>query len=270
MKIIFTCTLFLLLAIGSNAQRAFDSASYYAKELSRIHQAYHDSMKNDPRYREAMRNMSRTKMLRDDYTAFTLCTHVASADFSRLNADNAALGFSRISGPGISIGYGFSFKKNRRVFDLYAMALGIPKKAKRGEEELRANFSTLLQLEWGYDLVRNRLINIYPYAGVGLRDVSLRYDAEAQINANPANITDVVETDASVQDNIGRVGYQAGIGFEFVLTGPDNAGGILVFLKAGTNRPFKKETFDFHGYRYPGFNYGNWVVTAGFKFFGRD
>ena len=36
MKIIFTCTLFLLLAIGSNAQRDFDSASYYAKELSRI------------------------------------------------------------------------------------------------------------------------------------------------------------------------------------------------------------------------------------------
>jgi len=79
-----------------------------------------------------------------------------------------------------------------------------------------------------------------------------------------------VSNDPSVMDSKTEFGYQAGIGFEFVLTKPSLSGGTLIFFKAGTNRPFQKKTFNFDGFKYDaGFNYGQWMITAGFKFFTR-
>jgi hypothetical protein len=85
------------------------------------------------------------------------------------------LDLGEFSGPLVSIGIGGSFKKNRRVFDFSYLAVGIGKTVDNGNENVNVSFTTALQFEWGYDLVKSNLINIYPYAGFGLRGTSLSY-----------------------------------------------------------------------------------------------
>ena len=250
--------------------RLSDSTAYYQKELMTIRKAYQDSLRNNSRYQELSNHVRRLNTESDSYNSMVIFTQFASADFKRLNADNGMAGFSPVSGDYAGIGYGFSFKRNRRIFDLTVAAFGIRKKAKREEETIRTGFSSFFQFEWGYDLMKSKKLNFYPYAGFGLRGTSLEYNGKTQTNPNPDNITNIVQVNPSVSDEATEFGYQAGLGLEFVLTRATIPGGILLFIKGGTNRPFKRRTFSLEGYRYdPRMNAGNWIITAGFKFFGR-
>ena len=247
-----------------------DSIYYYQKELSRIQRVYRDSQSNDPVSKNLRENISRLRTETDNYRAFALYVQISSADFQILNADNGVINFGPLSGPMFGIGYGFSLKKNRRIFDFNVSAFGIPKKTKNGDESIRTSFWTYLQFEWGYDFIKSRTINIYPFAGFGLRQSSLEYKTPGQRNPAPTAITNIVQNNPSVNDQYAEIGYQAGLGFEFVLTRSSNPGGVLVFIKAGTNRPFSKKSFNLEGFRYnPELNYGEWNITTGFKFFGR-
>lgn len=247
-----------------------DSTAFYRRELMNIRKAYQDSLRNNSRYQELNNHVLRLTVKSDSYNSMVIFTQFASADFKRLNADHALTGFSPVSGNYSGIGYGFSFKRDRRIFDLTVAAFGIRKKSKREEEIISTGFSGFFQFEWGYDLVKSKKINFYPYAGFGLRGTSLEYKAKTQLNPNPGNITNIVQADPSVSDEVTEFGYQAGLGLEFVLTRPTIPGGVLVFIKGGTNRPFKRKGFSLEGYRYdPRLDPGNWIIAAGFKFFGR-
>jgi hypothetical protein len=266
--------LILLLTVNiasAQSQKSLaDSADYYKKELDGVIKAYHDSLLKDPRVKALRENLKRASAATDNYNAFVVYTQLSSVDFKKLNADNATNGFTPLSGAMISIGYGFSFKKDRRMLDFNVGAFGINKKTSIGDEVIKTSFSTFLQFEVGYDFLKSKIVNLYPYAGIGLRTTSLEYDAPAQVNQSPANITDVVLNNNSVGDQRVEASYHAGIGVEVVITRPSMPRGMILFVKGGTNRAFSKKGFDLEGYKYkPDLNIGNGMITAGVKVFGR-
>lgn len=261
----------LILLLSTNfAVAQTDSTEYYKKELARVLKVYHDSILNDPKIKELRQNLRRTSAATDNYNAFVIYTQISSADFKKFNADNAKSNFNPLSGPMISLGYGFSFKRDRRILDFNIGAFGINKKTTKGNESIKTSFSTFFQFEVGYDFIKNKIINIYPYAGIGVRTSSLEYEAPAQLNPSPVNITDIVLNNASANDQRIEASYHAGIGIEVVLTRPSIPRGMILFIKGGTNRPFSRKSFDFEGQHYnPQFNFGDGMITAGIKIFGR-
>jgi hypothetical protein len=91
-----------------------------------------------------------------------------------------------------------------------------------------------------------------------------------QTNPSASDITNIIQDDRSVSDDVTELGMLAGLGFEVVLSKSNRPGGTILFIKAGTNRPFKQKSFDFDGYKYnSGLNPGNFIISTGFKFFSR-
>lgn len=247
-----------------------DSINYYNAEIRKLTKRYRDSLFNNPAFREHSDNARRLRVKTDDYSGFHLYLQTSSADFSRINNDHNGLGFSGFRGSHLAIGYGFTFKKNRRIFDLNLTAFGISQKSTSNLGDLKTSFMTAFQFEWGYDFIKKNTINIYPYAGFGLRSEGLEYRNKAIYNSTPSNLTNVIQNNTSVNDYKSSISYQAGIGMEFVITNPAKNGGVILCLKGGTNQPFRKKSFSFGSFNYdPQINYGAWYITAGFKFFGR-
>src|SRR5690606_13314385 len=113
---------------------------------------------------------------------------------------------------------------------------GAGKKTKVNEDVIKASFSTALQFELGYDFVRSPMFNLYPYAGVGLRIASLRYETPLQTNSPFSNLTDLVQNNGAFYESVTGLGYQAGIGAEVALSKRGSLEGTLLFVKAGINR----------------------------------
>jgi opacity protein-like surface antigen len=247
-----------------------DSFNYYQRQLSFIRRTYMDSLNKDVNYVEARNNLIRLTAQSDNYNAFVIYTNIASADFTLFNNANAQSNFTHLKEDMIGIGYGFSFKRNRRIFDLNISAFGIGKKSKKESEYIKTSFSTFLQLEWGYDFIKNKVVNIYPFLGVGLRSSGLRYNGSSSANANFTNVSNVIQNKTSVDETTTEIGYQAGLGIEYEFLNKISTGGVIIFAKAGTNNAFKKKEFKIEGLPYdPKFNYGKMNISFGVKFFGR-
>lgn len=260
----------LLLLASSAFAQTVDSVKYYRKEAAKILKQYHDEAMNDPRMIEIRENLPRVIRNTDNYSTVVLYAQGRTVDYDKFNADNAQAGFGSISSPSISVGFGFSFKKNAMVYDINLAASGIPYKPKRNIGTLSTTFSSLFQFSIGYDLIRKRTFNLYPYAGIGLRVDEINFDAPVQLNPNPSGVTQVIANSTSFYSSHTDLGYQAGLAFEALLSKPDRMGANLVFLKVGTDRPFKENDFNIHGYKYNGgFNAGKLDIAVGFKFSGR-
>ncbi|HEX4958067.1 MAG TPA: hypothetical protein VFV46_07810 [Lacibacter sp.] len=269
----YACLAFIISITCSkvNAQTtAKDSINYYNSEIRKLTKRYRDSLFNNPAFREYSDHARRLRAKTDDYAGFHLYLQTSSADFSGINNDHNGLGFSGFSGSHLAIGYGFTSKKNRRIFDWNLTAFGIGKKSTSNLGDLKTSFMTAFQFEWGYDFIKKNTINIYPYAGFGIRSEGLEYHNKASYNGTPTNLTNVIQNNTSVNDYKSSISYQAGIGMEFVITNPAKNGGVILCLKGGTNQPFSKKSFSFGSFNYdPQINYGAWYITTGFKFFGR-
>ena len=247
-----------------------DSLNYYQRQLALIRKPYMDSLNIDTNYAEAKRNLFRLTTQSDNYTAFTIYTNISSADFTHFNNANAQSNFTHLKGKMMSIGYGFSFKRNRRLFDLNISAFGIGKKAKKELENIKTSFSTFFEFEWGYDIVKNKVINIYPYLGIGFRSYALHYNGSSSANPNFTNVSNIIQNNTTVDVSILETGYQAGLGIEYAFLNKISTGGIIIFAKTGTNNAFKRRAFEIEGLSYnPEFNYGKMNISIGIKFFGR-
>lgn len=269
-----TILLFLLVfpafAKAQHNVSKIDSLAYYQQELSNMVRAHQQELRNDSHYIALTKNIRYLRSKTDSYRGFILYTQVAAADFSKLNAEINAIGFPTLSGPLPSVGYGLTFKKNRRIFDLNLSAFGIGKESRKDGESIKVALGSFFEFVWGYDLIKNKALNFYPYLGIGLRSTSLDYKAKPQINPTASSFTNVIQNNRSVSGHITEIGYQAGAGFEVVLTKANRPGGILLFSKGGTNRAFKNKRFDLEGYKYnPELNPGRFIIYTGFKFFSR-
>ncbi|QNA46606.1 hypothetical protein [Lacibacter sediminis] len=249
-----------------------DSLEYYQRKVKELRTENTKVLMSNAGYREAIANMNRLSAKTDNYGSFTLFTSVVSADFSKFNNDHTPVGFSPLSGQVWGIGFGLSYKKKRRIFDLDFGTVGIRKRSTKANEEIRSSFLTLFQFEWGYDLTRSNRFNIYPYAGFGFRTSYINYSSgERNINPNATNLSEIViNSRGGVSGDQNALSLQAGLGLETVLTKPSKNGGVILFAKAGTNQAVGSKPIDFSGVKYdPQLKYGNIDITIGFKFFGR-
>ncbi|MDQ2751830.1 MAG: hypothetical protein M3R72_02295 [Bacteroidota bacterium] len=268
---------FLLFPVVLFAQSKYkvqptDSIGFYSNLIRDRYKQVLDSLKNSPETKEVMERLNYLSSHSDNYRSVVFYTDVSAADFNHLNSTLVPEGFSALKKTILRFGYGFSSKYNKVVFDFYIGTLGLNNKSKKGNENVKATFNNLFQVDLGYDLTRSQSVNIYPYAGVSIRSMSLEYNKPAQTNESYSDITNIVQNDPTVTTSATGVGYQAGIGFDFVIGNNKNkTSGTMIFVKAGTSGVFGNPAYKIQNIHYnPGIVYGRWNVTAGFKFFGRN
>ncbi len=271
-----TIILLLLISIAGEAQEVkqppIDSVRYYQQKISQLHRKLFDSLRNSEEYKVAQERILYYKRKSDSYGSFVLFMDVAQADYDKFNSNITASGFTPLEGSALRFGFGFSGKSNRVIVDIFSLVAGVAKKSTKGSESIVTNFSSALLIDIGYDVIKNQPINIYPYAGLSVRSSELDYSKPAQINPSFTDITNIIQNRQSVSGYSGKLGYQAGVGFDFVIrNNPQKLGGNMLFFKAGINRPVGKENYKIEGVRYvPGIEYGKWIATIGIKFFGRQ
>jgi len=267
MKISTLLFSFVLFCSSSFSQNKTDSTQFYRNELRRLEKAYEDSFRNSPRTKELSEKIKYAAWASDYYSGISIYTQIASADYDILNADNAMDGFPPISGPMVGIGFGFT-AKGRRVIYEFGGAIGLNKKTTKGSESITASVSPI-QMEYGYDLVKKKSINVFPYIGLVARFISFEYKAMAQLNPTPNSIASLVQNNRSAKANIREFGYLAGIGLEYMIPVSSKVS-IPVFVKFGTNRVLSKKSPYLAGaYHNPNIQYGNWTIAVGIKLVGR-
>jgi hypothetical protein len=221
----------------------------------------------------AVHNLNRFINHSNIYTSFTIYGTLSGASYDKLNTDIAQHGYPAMKGPLGGVGFGISHEYySRWVLEFYFTTLGFTNKVKKDDSTLKANFSNLLQVNFGYDFIKSNKINIYPYAGLAVRVSELDYIAPVLTNDNYTSILDIVRMDGSAYATRWSLAYQAGVNFDFVIhENADKGRGTMLFLRAGTDGTFSNSSFKIHGLKYdPQIKQGAWQIAFGFKFFGRD
>ncbi len=254
--------------------RSTDSSYYYQREIGKLRKKMYDSLLRSEEYQTLNRNYQAYIRRSDGYTALVLFTEAEQANYTKFNNNITASGFSAIDGrPVIRFGFGISNKKNRKIVDFNFFSLDLGKNSKKGDEKISTFFSNAIIFYIGYDLVKNQQINIYPYGGLSFRTATINYTKPVIANPSFTDITNLIQNNQSVYASALKIGFQAGVGFDFVLNPMKKNinGGTIIFIKAGINKAIGKEKYTSEGPDYiPGISYGNWAIAVGFKFFGRN
>lgn len=274
---------FLLLPLLSLAQFKYseknekpkpltDSADFYLRKRNQITRQAMDSILHSEEYHALTEKWTYYRNKRNNYTAFTIFMDVAHANYKNLNKSIAENGFPELKNICYRFGFGVTNKDGRIHYDFYLITAGFNNKSQYGNEKIKTSFSNFLQTDVGVDLFRSKYLSIYPYAGLSFRLSNLNYENPATLNPAFTNVSDMVVNNKSINLTSTKVGYQAGLGIDYLLNDPkgNSSASIIVFTKVGTNSAIGKEVYKDEGIRYePGIKQGDWLVTVGFKFAGR-
>jgi hypothetical protein len=259
----------LILSCAHTANAQVDSSKYYRKIISNIYRANYDSLRKNPALIEAFNNYIRLTKNSIAYTSFTIFGAISDASYDKLNTDIAQRGYPSMKGPLVSIGIGTAHEYRNRWMLEFIVLLGLDNRSKKGDSSLKASYSSL-QINFGYDFIKSRKINIYPYTGLGLRITDLNYKAPARINNNYTSVVDIVATDQSIYTSNFALSYQAGVNLDCVIHEGDKGNGTMLFLRGGADGIFGNTSFKIHGVKYdPLIKQGAWQFALGFKFFSR-
>lgn len=270
-KLLIILLLFPGISFCQYEKPEIDSLAYYTRQLSEMRKQHQQILYNDSNYHHLNNNIKRLRSQSDSYRGYALYTIASTMDYDKLNEDLSNEGFEKFSGLIWSVGYGFSFKINHSLIDFNIGSLPIKKEVKNTNgDKVRLKNSYFLQLSYGYDFIKSKILNIYPYAGINVRSLELEYIMKPVLNPSPTNITDVILNDQSIESGSNEFGYMAGLGIELVLTNSSRPGGTLIYIKTGTNRAFNEKSLKLEDYKYKGeFKHGALQFEAGFKFFFR-
>jgi hypothetical protein len=265
-------TLFILVLSSTHAVHAqIDSSKYYRKIISNIYRENYESLRKDPRLIEATNNFQRFMANSNIYSSFTIFGAISDVSYDKLNTDIAQRGYPAIKAPLVGIGVGTTHEYYNRWVLEFLILLGLDNRSKNGDSTLKVSYTDMVQVNFGYDFIKSRKINIYPYAGLGLRVADLNYKASAEINNNYTSVVDIVRADRSVYTSKISLCYQAGVNFDLVIHEGNKGSGTMLFLRAGTDGNFGNTTFKIDGVKYdPQLKQGTWQLAFGFKFFGRN
>jgi hypothetical protein len=254
----------------SENKSAADSIKYYRKTLYGLYKTAFDSLRHTQPFITASERLQYYTSHSNGYTAFAVYGEIAQASYDAVNRGLLQNGFPSLKGPQYQIGVAISQEyRDRWILD-FDISAGINNSSKTGGESVKSSFSNLFQVNFGYDFIRSKKINIYPYTGLALRFTSLGYQKPAQVNNNFTGITDIVINDGSVNASAANLSYQAGLGFDFVIHENDKGSGTMLFLKAGTDGIFGSTTYKIDGVRYDAqIKQGAWIFALGCKFFAR-
>lgn len=278
----YVLLLLITLPLLSQAQNHSDSVSYYERQMADMLGKVTDSIVKSDTYKQARERKDYHASKSDGYRSFMIFGEVADVNFGNFNKTIVANGFQPMDGPMYRLGLGMSTKHDRGIVDFTFVSSAFRKKSKRGDETISTNFSNALQFDFGYDLTQSTLINVYPYLGASVRTSSIKYKKPGQTNPNYTDVSNILLNETEVNESSTKFGYQAGVGFDFVLRRNHiregdkiyrsyRTAGTIFFIKAGTSGVIGKETYKIGSVKYrPGIDYGRWIVTFGFKFFGRE
>jgi hypothetical protein len=255
-----------------------DSIEHYNYELDRLKRQAIDSVFKSSEYKDAYDRLNYYASRSDGYNSFMIFAELADADFDELHKTIVPNGFERMNRTTSRVGFGVSSKHHRAVTDFAFFVGGFDNESTRGEETIKSRFSSALQVDFGYDLTKSTKINVYPYVGTAIRVSFISYSRSGTSNPNFTDISNININGSEIQENSTKLGYQAGIGFDFVFhqnwnryDNGQRTSGQIIFIKAGTNGSFGKETYRINGIKYrPGIEHGRWIITVGFKFFARQ
>ncbi|MFT3683077.1 MAG: hypothetical protein QM791_22650 [Ferruginibacter sp.] len=243
-----------------------DSLKFYRNLLFRVHRRYSDSMRHDSNYILLRNQVTRLQSESGDYVGFIMGGEVCHADYNAFNTSIAGSGFPALKSIAMRITIGFAFKTKRRLFELNFGSIGFNNVSKKGNEEIKTNLANLLQMNWGYNILRSKTAGIYPYAGLSLRSSTLQYKKPKELNNSYTNISDIITNEQSVNVSAGDFGWQLGLNIEALLS---RKSGIMFYTRVATDRPFGKERYGIGDIKYdPGIRQGDWLVGFGFKFTG--
>lgn len=267
-----------LLAGQSTSSKKTDSLGYYMQELTRMRGRMMDSLMRSDEYRFMSQRLEYHRSQSDNYSSFNVSLELLGVKADNFNQSITTKGFKSWEGRPITrLGIGWSSKRGRIITDLGLGIFGFNIKSNKGGEKIYGNVSSVGQIDVGYDFIKSKNFNLYPYAGLALRMSSIEYRKPATVNASFSDISDIIQNNQSVFEECVRFGYQAGLGMDIVVDGHSrpgrkpNVGGIIFFMKGGINRIIGKETYNIEGIKYrPGIVYGQWAATFGIKLFGRD
>jgi len=263
--------LFLLIplfSLSQNRSADIDSVRFYSKELYRLRKQADDSLKASIAYREALAGIERHRRKSNNYAGFVLFSGIVHSNFTTLNQSLVQNGFTPLNSICPQFGVGISSKSDETIFDFYFMVGSGTKESKKGEEKISFSLLNAFQMDIGFDLLKSKTISFYPFVGLSFRETTLNYDKPVQLNTNFTSISNMVINDQSVVLNSGRLGYQAGLGFDVILgENKKHTTNKVLFVKGGTNRPVWKDKYSFHGLNYdPHIKSGDWVISFGIKF----
>ena len=270
-------TLAVLIFCGvlhASAQRALkDSLQYYNNRLNCLYQRVWDSLKLDDSARYYQRQIKRANSRSRNYTAFTFFGGVEGADYKTFNRAIAKDGFSPVTGSLRQVGGGISFRGyNGIIIDLNYVISGFGGSASNGDSRITTRSLETLDLQVGYAVINVSRFTVYPYVGIDNRFSSLHYSTQDTINPNYNSIASILQSGKNVNTSSDVLGYQAGVGIDWVVHHADNShGGIILFAKFGTDGVFGNETYPIAGANYnPGIRYGAWAAQLGLKLFVRS
>ena len=263
----FSCTLSAV-AQEQPTIRPGDSLFYYQRESGRLMRQVQDSLRNSEYYKTLQQNIARLRGKSQDFAGLVLVSGIQHTNFSDFNKSIVQDGFPEMDPISWQLGFGISSKTENIMLDMYFGVGGFETTSSKVEESITASFSNFFQFDLGYDLAPSRTINLYPYLGISFRISSLEYETPAQINPNYTNISNLLINDRSISASSSMLGYQAGLGLDFMLSHNDKRGtGHYFFIKAGVNRPVWADKYKMHDIKYdPNIKQGDWLISFGIKF----
>ncbi|MBS1565536.1 MAG: hypothetical protein JST39_14195 [Bacteroidetes bacterium] len=255
-------------AAQSDEKKNADSADYYRKELGKAWEKAIDSIKKDERIVTLKKQYDYYRSRQNNYSTITIFFDLLHSDYDQFNASIANSGFPALKPVSPRFGFGSSHKRNRNIWDFYLATAGFNNTSKKGEQKIKTSLSSVFQLDYGWDCLKSRVINLYPYIGISGRVSTLEYDGVQQSNPNASNISDLVTGQPNINVTSIGAGYQAGVGIDIRIgQNKTQTKSSFVFVKGGIANRFGKETYRINGVKYrPGIKQGDWVITVGFKF----
>lgn len=268
MKTVFFLAVLLmpLCLLSQKTNKTSDSLRYYSNQLSKLTRQTLDSLRNSEQYVSIVENMKRVSKNLRGYNGVIFSSEILHSNYKAFNQSLAKDSFPALNAFSSRFGFAFTFKKGRRISDLYFGIFGLNNKSNKGEQKVRTGLSNICQFNWGYDLIKSNLVSIYPYAGVSIRVSTLRYSAPVQLNPVYTNITNLTINNKTTDASSTKLGYELGLAFDFFLT-KDRT--VAFFTKAGTSGIIGSNTYKIYDVKYkPGIKQGDWLIGAGLKFVG--
>ena len=260
---------FCALSFIAQAQPHSDSIRHFRDELFRLRRQNDSILLSSKEYREALEGYERQRKRRNpgfSYSAFTLLTGIMHSDYSAFNESMATSGFPALKENSWQGGFGSSFQHGSLMIDVYAFRASAARSGKPGEK-ITVSLFNVVQFDFGYDLVRSKWIAAYPFAGLSVRHAAINYKRDTQYNPGFTNISNLAADQASLHVTSTRAGYQAGIGFDLMLSqNKERSSGIVFFVKGGVNRPVWRDRFRKGGYTLMPVQQGDWTLGLGIKF----
>ena len=264
---IFVLLLSPFVGFSQKNDKPTDSANYYRKATMKAQKAAFESLKQTTLYKDYLAFSKR----KNNYSGMSLFATAVQSDYGQFSKELAAGGFPQLNTMGYGLGFGAATKSAHVIFDFYFATTTFESTSKKGAETIGSSLANFLQLDLGYDVLNSNRCSIYPFVGISARSASLRYSNKGTPNPTPTGLATLVIGDKNVYANSVRLGYQAGLGIDLKLSdGKNGENPILIFAKAGINRPFWKDTYKTNGVSYdPDIDKGNLNIAFGFKFTSR-